>query len=94
MSLKALFQKKTLELRKKQTDSATHFMWEESHKNQKLEMAINCWHMNDFESEAMWKLYLKSNEGIAIQSTYQRLIDSLSNTDLSIHIGDYKIHRL
>lgn len=22
--------------------------------------AINCWHMNDYESAAMWKLYLKS----------------------------------
>jgi hypothetical protein len=32
--------------------------------------AINCWHMNEHESAAMWKLYLKSNEGISIQSTY------------------------
>src|SRR5687767_6342526 len=28
--------------------------------------AVNCWHQNDYESAAMWKLYLKSNEGIAI----------------------------
>jgi tRNA(His) 5'-end guanylyltransferase len=35
--------------------------------------AINCWHANDHESAAMWKLYLKSNEGIAIQSTFERL---------------------
>ena len=34
---------------------------------------VNCWHMNDFESAAMWRLYLKSNEGIAIQSTFRRL---------------------
>jgi hypothetical protein len=39
--------------------------------------AINCWHMNEHESAAMWKLYLKSNEGIAVQSTYQSLRDSL-----------------
>jgi hypothetical protein len=39
--------------------------------------AVNCWHMNDYESAAMWKLYLKSNEGIAVQSTYENLRDSL-----------------
>jgi hypothetical protein len=38
--------------------------------------AINCWHMNEHESAAMWKLYLKSEEGIAIQSTYLRLKES------------------
>jgi hypothetical protein len=36
-------------------------------------VAINSWHMNDYESAAMWKLYLKSDEGVAIRSTYQRL---------------------
>ena len=35
--------------------------------------AINCWHMNEHESASMWKLYLKSDEGIAIQSTYSSL---------------------
>jgi len=39
--------------------------------------AINCWHMNEHESAAMWKLYLKSDEGIAIQSTYKKLKRSL-----------------
>src|SRR5215469_15260960 len=32
---------------------------------------VNSWHMNDHESAAMWKVYLKSNEGVAIQSTVQ-----------------------
>lgn len=32
-------------------------------------IAINCWHLNEVESVAMWKLYLKSNEGIAVCST-------------------------
>ncbi len=39
---------------------------------------INCWHMNEFESAAMWSLYLKSNEGVAIQSTYKNLQKSLN----------------
>lgn len=34
---------------------------------------ISCWHMNEHESAAMRKLYLQSNEGVCIQSTYRRL---------------------
>jgi len=30
---------------------------------------ISCWHYNLTESGAMWRLYLKSNEGIAIRTT-------------------------
>ena len=35
---------------------------------------FSCWHMNDNESDAMWKIYLKFEEGVAIQSTVGRLI--------------------
>ena len=51
--------------------------------------AINCWHMNDHESAAMWKLYLKSDEGIAIQSTYSKLQKSLVD-DETVHLGEVK----
>tara|TARA_R110002096_G_C14467450_1_gene712802 strand:- start:46 stop:1005 length:960 start_codon:yes stop_codon:yes gene_type:complete len=48
---------------------------------------INCWHENEFESEAMWKLYTNNmSEGIAIQTTYDRLYRSL-NKNPSIDIG-------
>ena len=50
-------------------------------------VAINCWHMGEHESAAMWSLYLKSNEGIAIQSTYQRLRDSFSQAEADVYIG-------
>jgi hypothetical protein len=40
----------------------------------------NCWHMNDGESDAMWKLYLKGSQGIAIQSTVERVKSSFQNT--------------
>jgi hypothetical protein len=50
-------------------------------------VAINCWHMSEHESAAMWSLYLKSNEGIAIQSTYQKLRDAFSLADADVHIG-------
>ena len=38
---------------------------------------INCWHMNENESTAMWKLYLKSDEGVAIRSSFSRLLSSI-----------------
>jgi hypothetical protein len=54
----------------------------------KSKMLINCWHVNEYESEAMWKLYSKSNEGIAIQSTYNRLINSLErDRNYHEHVG-------
>ena len=27
---------------------------------------VNCWHMNNYESAAMWNLYIKNREGVAI----------------------------
>lgn len=52
-------------------------------------IAINCWHMNEYESAALWKLYLKSDEGIAIQSTYAKLKRSLTD-DEKIFLGKVK----
>ena len=51
--------------------------------------AINCWHMNEHESAAMWKLYLKSDEGISIQSTYSKLRESFL-VDETIFLGVVK----
>lgn len=50
-------------------------------------MAINCWHANQHESAAMWKLYLKSNDGIAIQTTYTKLNESLKDAKEDVYIG-------
>jgi hypothetical protein len=38
----------------------------------------NSWHLNEFESAAMWELYLKTPEGIAVETTFGRLRDSFS----------------
>jgi hypothetical protein len=45
---------------------------------------VNCWHMNDHESEAMWRLYAKTDQAIALQTSYSRLVDAF---DSSIIIG-------
>jgi hypothetical protein len=43
-------------------------------------VAVNCWHINDFESAAMWQLYSNYNQGIAIQSTFSRLRECFMDT--------------
>ncbi|AUD04446.1 hypothetical protein [Spirosoma pollinicola] len=46
---------------------------------------INCWHMADYESAAMWRSYRKANATIAIQTTYAKLRNALPD---SCHIGE------
>ena len=50
-------------------------------------VAINCWNVSNQESAALWKLYLKSNEGIAIKSNYRRLKSSFNAAEDDIYIG-------
>ncbi len=45
---------------------------------------VNCWHMNEHESAAMWRLYGQSDEAVAIKSSYARLVATL---DASVHVG-------
>ncbi|MCJ7423214.1 hypothetical protein MUP01_02975 [Candidatus Bathyarchaeota archaeon] len=39
---------------------------------------INCWNLSDYESAALWGLYIKSCEGVAVQSTFKRLTQCFS----------------
>jgi len=48
---------------------------------------ISCWHMNENESAALWKLYSSSNEVVAIQSKYYILKNNIPD---SISIGEVK----
>lgn len=50
--------------------------------------AINSWHINNDESDAMWKLYIKGGGGISIQSTVGRLKNCLKDyKQYSVSIG-------
>jgi hypothetical protein len=52
---------------------------------------INSWHMNDFESAALWKIYLSSVEGVAIQTTFTKLVNSFElHKEDNIYIGIVK----
>ncbi len=57
-------------------------------KNIKNFIFINSWHESQHESAAMWRLYLKSNEGIAIQSTFGRLKSCFGQGTPDIYIGE------
>ena len=64
--------------------------------NQKL-MFVNCGHMNESESAAMWRQY--SGEGVAIRSTFRRLVQALEPTNQKINVGliqyfDYSKHHI
>jgi hypothetical protein len=48
---------------------------------------MNCWHLRPEESVAMWKLYSKSEYGVAIKSTYKKLINSLPSYRPPILVG-------
>ena len=47
---------------------------------------INCWYEGDHESEAMWSLYSRAQEGIAIRTDFNSLAESLVD-DRDIYIG-------
>ena len=48
---------------------------------------VSCWTKQDPESFAMWKIYTPNATGIAIQSTFNRLKDSLKDEINDIFIG-------
>lgn len=51
---------------------------------------ISCWHCNQHESEAMWKLYSTNvRNAVAIQTTYQQLYEALDRSP-EITIGKIK----
>lgn len=45
---------------------------------------VNCWHMNEYESAAMWKIYSSAKESVCLQTTYARLRAAL---DKDVYIG-------
>ena len=48
---------------------------------------LSCWHENEHESAAMWRIYLSAEDGVAIRSSFARLRDSLSAATNTIVIG-------
>lgn len=49
---------------------------------------VNCWHINNFQSAAMWDLYSNRNFGLSIQSTVGRLKKSFTDSTRDVDIGE------
>jgi hypothetical protein len=50
----------------------------EQQEQKRQDYYVSCWHANERESEAMWKLYISAkNQGVAIQTTVERLCYSI-----------------
>ena len=63
-----------------------------SQKDSRSRININCWHMSEFESEAMWKLYGKHADAVAIRTRYSTLVNCLpESTSIGlVNYIDYK----
>ena len=47
---------------------------------------VSCWHWNEFESDAMWKIYAQLSAGVAIKTDFASLSGSFTD-DQPIYIG-------
>ena len=79
------------------TDALKHFPAErprknlvETWKNARKQLCVNSWHMNTHESAAMWKLYLKRDEGVAIRSTFSRLTNCFARAPMDVFVAKVK----
>jgi len=54
------------------------------------EMFISCWNIGEYESAAMWKLYLQSREGIAIRTNHDVLCAVLDASPLKVRTTEVK----
>lgn len=59
------------------------------YKTHRERVAISSWHINEYESFAMWQIFTQNSEGLAIQSTIGRLQESLiPETNFNQYIGE------
>jgi hypothetical protein len=53
-------------------------------------VVLNCWHANEYESDAMWRLYGPDGKSVAIRSTIGRLKLALAPAPEPVLIGDVR----
>lgn len=59
------------------------------YKSHREKIVISSWHINEYESFAMWQIFTKNNEGLAIQSTVKRLQEAMKpETKTTQYIGE------
>jgi hypothetical protein len=51
-------------------------------------VGVSCWRLDEGESHAMWRTYLKSDEGVAITSTVNKLTNLVEPKEYTIGFGE------
>lgn len=51
---------------------------------------VSCWHLSQYESAAMWTLYLTKSEGIAIRSSVQKFIDAIQGDSDAVYLASVR----
>ena len=54
---------------------------EEADITHRRQCAVNCWHINEQESAAMWKLYASDHDGVAIKTVFSDFAASITDSD-------------
>ncbi|MGK4567393.1 hypothetical protein [Flavobacterium sp. 3HN19-14] len=74
------------EIRKLSIDNPNFLDYYKFHRQN---VVISSWHINEYESFAMWQIFTQKSEGLAIQSTLGRLQKALhTEKDYEQHIGE------
>ncbi|MGD0598799.1 MAG: DUF2971 domain-containing protein [Terriglobales bacterium] len=55
---------------------------------------VNCWHANDSESEAMWRLYADNGKAVAIETTLDALRESIQSQESEHRVHIYPVKYL
>ena len=83
------FSEPTFEEIRKISDDNPEFL--DEYKTRRKNVVISSWHINEYESYAMWHIFTKNNEGLAIQSTIGRLQEALGPENrYDQYIGEVK----
>ena len=74
------------EIRKLSADNPAFLDFYKTHRKN---VVISSWHINEYESFAMWQIFTQKTEGLAIQSTLGRLQEALRpENQFQQHIGE------
>ncbi len=81
------FSEPTFEEIKKIAENNPDFL--DTYKSQRKNVVISSWHINEYESFAMWQIFTQNSEGLAIQSTIGKIKESLyRENQFEQHIGE------
>jgi hypothetical protein len=81
------FSEPTFEEIKKLSENNPEFL--DYYKSHREKVVVSSWHINEYESFAMWQIFTQNSEGLAIQSTLGRIQNALEDEkNIKQYIGE------